>query len=207
MHILTLCVYSVNVSSDERREQILQSALLTFGQYGYRRTTMGDLAAAAGISRPALYLLFRNKEDVFRSCAEWLLDLACRTAEQALQASSTPFPERLVVAVEERFIFLYQRLHLLPHAQELLDLGSTIAPDITHHMEVRTLDALTHAVAEADARGELALQRVGLSARVWAELLISGLHGLKTSLTPDERFADRARELVRVFCTAVAPLP
>ena len=44
---------------------MLQAATDTFLRYGFARTTMGDIAERAGISRPALYLVFPNKEAVF----------------------------------------------------------------------------------------------------------------------------------------------
>ena len=43
-----------------------------FFRYGYARTTMADLASAAGLSRPALYLVFPGKAEVFQAVVEWL---------------------------------------------------------------------------------------------------------------------------------------
>jgi AcrR family transcriptional regulator len=53
---------------DERvmkRQRAADAALTVFQRYGFARTTMADIADAAGISRPALYLLFPNKEEIF----------------------------------------------------------------------------------------------------------------------------------------------
>lgn len=53
---------------DERevkRQRAADAALTVFQRYGFARTTMADIAEAAGISRPALYLLFPNKEEIF----------------------------------------------------------------------------------------------------------------------------------------------
>ena len=40
--------------------------------YGYSRTTMDDIARAAEMSRPALYLLFRNKAEIYRAMQDLL---------------------------------------------------------------------------------------------------------------------------------------
>ena len=48
-----------------RRERVLKGATDVFLRYGFARTTMGDIAERVGISRPALYLAFPNKEEVF----------------------------------------------------------------------------------------------------------------------------------------------
>jgi TetR/AcrR family transcriptional regulator, regulator of autoinduction and epiphytic fitness len=50
---------------NQKRLRILSAALNVFFKYGFRRVNMHDIAAAAGISRPALYMYFRNKEEVF----------------------------------------------------------------------------------------------------------------------------------------------
>ena len=56
---------STNENIAERRQGILSAAAGVFMRYGYARTTMGDVAEAAKISRPALYVLFPRKDDIF----------------------------------------------------------------------------------------------------------------------------------------------
>ncbi len=53
---------------DPKAAAILEAAFQTFFQYGVKRATMDDIARAAGMSRPALYLVYRNKADIFRAC-------------------------------------------------------------------------------------------------------------------------------------------
>ena len=48
-----------------RTEQLLSAAEHVFMRFGYNRTTMGLLAEAAGMSRPAVYLIFPGKEEIF----------------------------------------------------------------------------------------------------------------------------------------------
>ena len=48
-----------------KEKRALESAIEVFTRYGYARTTMADIASKAGMSRPALYLLFSDKEAVF----------------------------------------------------------------------------------------------------------------------------------------------
>ncbi|MBE7216837.1 MAG: TetR/AcrR family transcriptional regulator [Caulobacteraceae bacterium] len=48
-----------------KRTRVVAAAAEVFLRYGFARTTMGDIAAQAGMSRPALYLLFPGKEEVF----------------------------------------------------------------------------------------------------------------------------------------------
>ena len=51
--------------SEHKREAVLAAARQVFMRYGYRRVTMGDIADAAKMSRPALYLVIPSKEEIF----------------------------------------------------------------------------------------------------------------------------------------------
>jgi TetR/AcrR family transcriptional regulator len=51
--------------SVDRMRAILDAAYRCFARHGARRTTMDDIAAEAGLSRPAVYQYVRNKDDVF----------------------------------------------------------------------------------------------------------------------------------------------
>jgi AcrR family transcriptional regulator len=55
--------------SDDKLEKVFDAASNVFSQYRFRRTSMNDVAQAAGFSRPALYLMFEKKEDLFRQLA------------------------------------------------------------------------------------------------------------------------------------------
>lgn len=56
-----------------RRLQIAKAASEVFIRYGLARTTMSDIAAAAGISRPTLYASFPQKQDVFGAVIDLLV--------------------------------------------------------------------------------------------------------------------------------------
>jgi AcrR family transcriptional regulator len=46
-------------------DQALDTALLTFWTHGYEGTSLGTLTEAMGINRPALYLAFGSKQELF----------------------------------------------------------------------------------------------------------------------------------------------
>ena len=53
------------MSSDERREQIIEAAIAVFGAKGYVGTTTDDVARAASVSQPYVVRLFGTKENLF----------------------------------------------------------------------------------------------------------------------------------------------
>ncbi|QGV82637.1 TetR/AcrR family transcriptional regulator [Streptomyces ficellus] len=52
----------------EREQQMLDAAVQTFGQRGYRAASMDEIAELAGVSKPLVYLYLNSKEDLFTAC-------------------------------------------------------------------------------------------------------------------------------------------
>lgn len=50
---------------NETRERILQAAMQVFVQKGWQKTSLDEIAAAAGLTKGAIYWHFRNKHDLF----------------------------------------------------------------------------------------------------------------------------------------------
>lgn len=57
---------------EARKTAAVEAATVVFLRYGYARTTMAELAAAAELSRPTLYELFPGKDDLFAAVIEHL---------------------------------------------------------------------------------------------------------------------------------------
>lgn len=53
------------MTTKTKLDTALDAATDVFTRFGYARTTMGDIAAKAGMSRPALYLIFPDKQAAF----------------------------------------------------------------------------------------------------------------------------------------------
>jgi AcrR family transcriptional regulator len=78
----------------ERRQQLLDVAVLTFSKQGYSNTSMNDIAEAAGVTKPVLYQHFSSKRALF---LELLRELGGRLrAELASSAAQAGSPYRQV---------------------------------------------------------------------------------------------------------------
>lgn len=54
----------------ERKRQLLAVARRVLAGNGYHETTMAEIAAAAGVTKPVLYQHYRSKRDLYRSVLE-----------------------------------------------------------------------------------------------------------------------------------------
>jgi AcrR family transcriptional regulator len=58
--------------SEERRSQIIESAIQVFAREGFAKTRMDDVAAEAGLSKGLLYWYFKSKEEIIIAIANLL---------------------------------------------------------------------------------------------------------------------------------------
>jgi AcrR family transcriptional regulator len=63
------------VSSDyeqNRKKQIIEGAARVFAEYGYRQTTMDQICKALSLSKGAIYIYFKNKEELLISTMDYI---------------------------------------------------------------------------------------------------------------------------------------
>lgn len=120
----------------DKKTQILKAALRMVTAYGFKRTSMEDIAQEAGVSRPAIYLLFRNKDDVFTSCIDMLLEEAFGVAEAAMLDASSP--KAKASAYLSAYMEFYHKLLVAgPHGQEMMDVNNRLGAEKTIAAEAR----------------------------------------------------------------------
>jgi TetR/AcrR family transcriptional regulator of autoinduction and epiphytic fitness len=186
------------VDHDEaRRRRLLDVALATFLRYGFRKTSMEEVARAAGLSRQGLYLQFANKDALFASVVRHALTTGLEAAREALREADASLEARLVAAFDGwigRFVGAL--------GGDLADLEEVIAqygPVIAEHE-----DEFADAVART-LRGSpvAAPQRAaGITARQLADTLLATARGLKHGCATREAFRERMAIAVRALCAA-----
>ena len=132
---------SISSTADRtRQERVLSVALEVFGRYGFRKTSMDEVARSADISRQGLYLYFASKEALFRAAVRQELDTALGDASRCLDEEGAALDRRVVAALDAwlgRYV------------------GSMLASDISGLLQnpaVQIGDMVDAAVAAFDAR-------------------------------------------------------
>lgn len=175
-------------AEEARRTRILDGAMGVFLAYGFQRTTMDDIARAADISRPALYLQFRNKTDIYRALARRFLEGVFAMAREAM-ARETSLAGRLGGAIRLTCDTMLE-IEASPHGAEILDMRNSLAADI-----VAAGRAEFHAMVEAAIVAELKQRSAdgpapGFTTGQLADCLLDAIDGLKLRRpTPDEQRA------------------
>jgi AcrR family transcriptional regulator len=186
------------------RERIQGAAFVRFARYGFRRTSMEDIATEAGVSRAALYLQFRNKEEIFVSLAQQLQDDALTRAAAALGADG-PLAERVRAAIEAKSLKLVEITLGSPHGNELMDETNRLCGDLICDTERRFTDQLARVLRRAAQGGEIDLATLDVGASEAAQLLLRAVKGLKGPGATVEDFRKGLATLVRVFVAGLEP--
>jgi AcrR family transcriptional regulator len=166
-----------------RRDFVLAVALDTFARYGYRKTSMEDVAHAAAISRPGLYLLFGSKQELFTTAVTQALDRSLAAVTEVLADRDRLLGDRLLRAFDHwtgRYIGAMSReVHSL--AEEYRDLLGPVISEYPQRFAALLHAALAESLDPAQAPRSDAV----------AQTLISAAIGIKQQVTTREAFLDR----------------
>ncbi len=175
-------------TADTRRDVILNAALEAVSRYGYRRTSMDDIAKSAGISRPALYQQFANKADIYRGVIDAIKSQSLAAAETAF-ASDGSFVDRLRTALHAVLIEPHRMVASSPHGEEMLELNNQVAAD-----EMAAWRDDKHRLIEQAALAEPNLDAAAAGAL--ATVVTNFVYGMKANNPPVEEMEKQLEELL-----------
>lgn len=192
---------------DPKKRQLIDAALATVSRYGFKKSSMQDVADAAGVSRAALYLHFSSKEDIFRSAVAQLQADAYAAARAAFFADA-PFTDRLRDGLVAHMRCILSVIHASPHAQEIWDAHMALAADIKEQSKARFLALLAEMIEDAAAKGEIALGTAAAATpRTLAEMIFAGVIGIKFLGGGIEDFEARTALLAQTTGAALQKSP
>lgn len=146
---------SRRVNSPEKQASILDVAEGLFGERGFRKVTMSDVATEASVSRPLLYRYFRDKEGLLdavvdRVLREWNEVLL---AEAARNTPGTAHTVRLVLTASLEFARSREVLRGLLGRDALAALASY--SDVIERGRVQLRDLMGEILRAGVARGDV----------------------------------------------------
>lgn len=84
------------------RERLMETASHLFAEKGYASTTVREIVARAGVSKPVLYYHFQSKEGLYYALLEWGAQVQKKIIDDVFEVSGT---------VQDRITFLYRRIY------------------------------------------------------------------------------------------------
>ena len=180
-----------------RRVAILEAAAGVFLRYGFKKTSMDDLARAAGLSRQGLYLSFTTKEALFKEALSHLI--------ATIRAASRAAIAREDLDVEERLLGAFACAHGqtigqagAEHMSELLATAVLLVGEMVNEVE----QALAADVARVLRSSGVAARwkDAGISAKDLTEHLCATSYGVKHRVATAAEYCDRMRTALQIVC-------
>ena len=176
------------------RRKLIDAARVRFSADGYQATATETILAGAGVSKGALYHHYDSKRALFEEVFEEVAREAIEAAIQAGTVADSPLE-----ALVETCLAWLREARKPRRSRILLELGpSVLGFERARDIEARySLRGIEESLRRAEARGELCLESVPVSARLLNALLAeAALVGLERPHRGHRREIERT---VRAF--------
>jgi TetR/AcrR family transcriptional regulator len=87
---------------ERSRSRLLRAGIALFAEKGYADTSVREIVARAGVTKPVLYYYFDNKEGIFRAILDWAVE-----QQEAMLSTVLERPG----SVLDRLIHLYRHVY------------------------------------------------------------------------------------------------
>ncbi|WP_271408775.1 TetR family transcriptional regulator [Pseudomonas sp. Q1-7] len=164
--------------AEETRVQILDATERVFHEKGVSRASLAEIAAAAGVSRGAIYWHFENKTDLFQAMLE-RIHMPIEELARASESEDEPDPlgrmRQLMVRLLKRVELDPQsrRVHeILRHKVEYTaELGDLLQKmrDLGAECDLRIAKALRNTVSRGQLPADLDCRRAAISVHAYLE--------------------------------------
>ena len=188
---------AVNMDGKEsaRQAHVLETALAVFARHGFSKTSIEDIAIAAGISRQGIYLHFKNKDEIFSASIQKTLDDGLQAANKVFDDDRLTLEAKLLKALDEWFgrhvgLFHPEASDLRPHCERLL--GDAVEKSISSFQKKLEKVILASSARKTKGADKRASTIAGM---LWA----CGLTW-KYSLSSRQEFLEKIRDAIHLCC-------
>jgi AcrR family transcriptional regulator len=146
-----------------KRERILEEAVKLFYERGFTGTTLDDIAAELGVTKPFIYTHFRGKVELLAALCKPTIELALAAVANAASRPGTP-SERLRIAITDfTKVVLQRQPNIAIYFREEKNLSTESLAEI--NVLRREFDhLLSDLLLEGSATGEFEIQDHSLAA-------------------------------------------
>ncbi|MBW0105006.1 TetR/AcrR family transcriptional regulator [Pseudonocardia sp. KRD291] len=155
--------------ADRQRVRVLATAAEIFSRRGFRATSMNEIAAAVGLSKPTLYHYFRSKEELLVRLYSDVLDESLALALEVVDSEPTPL-EAVRELIRSRVVYTCRRQALLKVCfEEEHEIPADLADGLLRRR--RAFEDLFSAALDAHLRAYPAIE-IGMPPKVWVNMCL-----------------------------------
>ncbi|MFD0717014.1 TetR/AcrR family transcriptional regulator [Paenibacillus sp. GCM10027626] len=156
----------------DRRELIIEAAAKSFALFGYKATTMEQVAKIANVGKGTIYTFFVNKEDLFQEVLDRLIKEMRLVAESVIQPEQQFF-DNLSDVLERLLEFREEHALANKLSQEVREISTQMAQEGMQQIEKAIIHYIREQVAAAIAKGEIKPCNPEMTAVVMLKLFVA----------------------------------
>ena len=138
----------------DRRQEILEAAAKSFTLFGYKATTMEQVAKIANVGKGTIYTFFANKEILFKEIAMSLVREMQAEADAVLDASAS-FMDNAHNALKKMLQFREKHLLFAKLLEEEKELRTPAVKQVLVCIENEVLSYVTELIQRRIDKGEI----------------------------------------------------
>jgi AcrR family transcriptional regulator len=188
---------------DPKEATILRAAFECFARYGLRRTSMADIAKGAGMSRPALYLHYAGKDDIFNAIVRLHFERSEKAVARVL-AKPGPAAKVLLAALQAIDGDAVEAMLNSPHADEILSANTPFTQPAVESAHARITGHLADWISQGVAEGRLSLAGLDATAEDVAAAIMAAKFGIKSCARDFAGYRAAQAHLAAIFGKALS---
>ena len=159
--------------SDKKRDEILEAARALFAHFGFKKTTLEDIAEKAHLRKPTLYYYYESKEQIFSEVITREMEEFLDTLRSAVEACPSA-GEQVRAFVKTRYSHFRKKKNLYSITQNAMsEIGPLVTGDRERFFEAEA-EILAGVFKLGNESGEFSIDKPDVVALV----AIAGLAGL-----------------------------
>jgi len=179
------------VVKEEVRIHIVGIARMIFTRYGFRKTTMEEIARVSQMGKSSIYYYFKSKEEIFRAVVEFEARMLKERLGRIIDINSSP-PEKLKAYI----LFRLQILKTLENFYAALNEETLSHMDfileIRRNFEIEEQELVSKILEDGMEQGVFQLS----SSKIGAIAISTMMKGLEVPLLLDEAHKTDREELL-----------
>jgi len=138
----------------DRRTMIVEAATKSFSLFGYKATTMDQVARLANVGKGTIYTFFKNKEELFEEIISTLVKEMIAEAESVI-VPELPFTENVHLTLTRLLAFRSQHQLMIKLVQEEKEMGTLAVSEKLRHVEDEIIAYLRKKIEIAISKGAI----------------------------------------------------
>ncbi|AZU60055.1 TetR/AcrR family transcriptional regulator [Neobacillus mesonae] len=156
----------------DRRKMIVDAATKSFSLFGFKATTMDQVAKLANVGKGTIYTFFKNKEELFEEIISSMVKEMIAEADAAIQPG-LPITENVHHALYRLLEFRSKHQLMIKLVQEEAEMGTLAVSEMLQHVENEIIAYLKNKLEIAIEKGSIPRMNTELTSFLLLKMYIA----------------------------------